>query len=83
MNPELCYMQNNCSNFTEADNGNCAIEFGDILECWAELADNEVNRCKKPNKQRKEVDISLSILNSKWERILEKEIEEDLVKESK
>jgi hypothetical protein len=50
-NPEPCCLQNNCHNFCEAKNGNCACEFGDVLECWVELEPNEKNRCKKPSRK--------------------------------
>ena len=36
-NPQPCRFQDNCHNFCEAENGNCAREFDDVLECWVEL----------------------------------------------
>lgn len=46
--PKPCPFQHDCHNFTEAQNGNCGCEFEDVLECWVELDEEEVNRCKVP-----------------------------------
>lgn len=44
-NPKHCPFQGNCHNFTKAENGNCACEFDDVLECWVELEPGEINYC--------------------------------------
>jgi hypothetical protein len=40
-NPNPCGFQHNCHNYLAAKNGNCGREFGDVLECWAELEPGE------------------------------------------
>ena len=42
-NPKPCPFQDNCVNFTQAKNGNCACEFDDVLDCFV---DKNCQTCK-------------------------------------